>query len=189
MQTIIRGADINFEKYDFENLGQIFDLIQINNYVILKIIADGIDITNYANSEIENIKPIEEVEVIVQDKEKLTKESIEEAKRYLPKLISGVDSIIDKFVNDKEMVGFKMLSDAIQGFQWINIFINNLVSENLLSQNDEKSFKEWQEIFPEFLNALEKQDIVLVNDLLEYEIKPLLKKFDDIVTNININEK
>ncbi len=188
MEVIINGAEINFSEYNFNDLNELFDTIKNNNYIIIEVIADGVDITNLNNDKIEELRPISKIIIKVKSKKVLVKESIKEAENYLPRLTSGIDIIINKFNQGEEMVAYEMLSDGIEGFQWINLFINNLINTHHISHNLKSDFKNWQDIFPEFLTALENEDIVLVTDLLEYEIKPMLKKFKKSINSITIND-
>ena len=146
MEVTIHGVDIDKQNNEFNTIGDVFDKIEENNSVIMKIVADGKDITEYSNEEIKKLFPIKRLEVYSKKTRELINESLIQAENYLPRLISGIDDIIDKFNKGLEWEGYKMLSKSLEGFQWLNSLLMNLKSLDIISDERINSLiNNWQE--------------------------------------------
>ena len=189
MEITIHGLDIDKENNDFNTIGDVFDIIEENNSVIMKVIADEKDITNYSNNEIKALYPIDKLEVYAKNTKELINESLSTAEEYLPKLISGIDEIIDKFSKGSDWEGYKMLSESLEGFQWLNSLLMNLKSVDIDEKKLEKFITDWQKNLQKLQNAMENQDLILISDLLEYELLPILKNYLELIQEINDEKK
>ena len=190
MEIIIRGTEVDLEGYGFENVGDVFDFFTDRGYIISDLQADGQNISNSSEKEIEEIKPIEKLEIEVKEIAELEVESLEEAENYLPRAISGIEEIVAKFRQGNELKGYTMLSDLLEGLEWLSLLIEKLEDSSEINLNNinefniKKFIKEWQEVLQKLFTAMENQDLVLIGDLLEYELLPMLKDYLKLVKKI-----
>lgn len=105
-------------------------------------------------------------------------EALKSAKEYLPKLIGGVDTIVELSQNGEYSKASQIVLDASDGFQWI-IDLIALTKDELKKEVDES---ELVEKFSEIVEALENEDYILVSDLFEYEVKPILEGYLNVIT-------
>lgn len=110
-------------------------------------------------------------------------ETLKSAKEYLPKLIGGVDSIVEFSQNEEYEKASKVILEASEGFQWI-IDLIGLTKDTFKEEVDEK---ELVEKFSEVVEALENEDHILVSDLFEYEVKPILEGYLQAINNTLAN--
>lgn len=103
----------------------------------------------------------------------LVNETSREIEEYIPKMIDGIDIFIKKIMSGEEAEANSVLSNIFEGLEWIiqavkltNRFIQgDMEEENLLSK------------LPLLIDAYENKDMILVSDILDYEIKPILEKW------------
>lgn len=103
------------------------------------------------------------------------KEILSTLKNYLTGFIPGVEDIINLFRIGKEAEALSFMKDAIDGLQWIYDAV-------VLTQDIQVKKIEVSSIGPffvEMVDALESMDYILLGDLLEYEIIPILKQWQE----------
>lgn len=192
METTIYGADTKLEEKKYEDVGELIDALHTEGYVVMKVVADDQDITNFSESEINRIRPIEKLEIGVEEAEKLLIDVLEEAESYLPRLMGGIEDIVNAFSQGKKMEGYQLLEQALEGFTWFNRVIENLNNNlkfDFLNSQEKKKIKKstdkWKEKIKDLSEAMENQDTILIADLLEYEITPILEDYLPIIKKIN----
>ncbi|MGL5633626.1 MAG: hypothetical protein ACRCX8_03925 [Sarcina sp.] len=104
-------------------------------------------------------------------------EVLETANEYLFKLKNGVGQLVGFMNEERESEACMLIPDIAEGIGWIIDVIK--LTEDVIGEVDGKENLEEQLI--EVVNALENQDFVLVGDLFNYEISPIL---DDIHVQI-----
>ena len=112
--------------------------------------------------------------------EKQQKEIVVELKAYLPRFISGLKEIIKWFHQGEEEKALKNMSHVVEGTEWI-IEVLNLTNELYYQPIDTK------QINPFLLKVnegLERSDSLLIADILEYEITPIIEEWS---SKINAN--
>ena len=105
------------------------------------------------------------------EQEKLVNETLEEINAYLPKMIKGIEGFVESQLEGQESK--KLLSNIFDGLEWI---VQAVSLTNKFKPGDMKE-QELMEIFPVLIKAYENNDYVLVGDILDYEIKPVLEKW------------
>lgn len=109
------------------------------------------------------------------EKEILVEETIEEVNLYLPKMINGIDSFILYFENgkEKEQESNTLLSNIFEGLEWITqaVYLINKIKPGPMQE------QELVEKLSMLIDAYENEDYLLLCDILDYEIKPVLKKW------------
>lgn len=110
-------------------------------------------------------------------------EALITANEYLNNLEGGIHQVVEAFQQEDENKGCSLIPLIADGIKWIVDVINltrDIQKENIdISQIDEK--------LEEVVDAIENEDYILVGDLFEYEVLPIIeqihKKIRDIVAN------
>lgn len=178
MDICVKGMEIEQGQEDC-SLGELIDKIEAQNGVILEIVADGRKITTYTAEEIERLKPIEQLTIIVRELNTLSLETLIETEEFIPKFTDGIEGIIDKFTQGDYPEGFRRLGIAIESLQWLNTLLYTLegrfkVLEEIAEINFAAFQDNWVKSIRELTSAFESQDLVLTSDILEYELIPSL---------------
>lgn len=108
----------------------------------------------------------------------LAKETLVDAAEYIKRLLGAIDDIVDKFLSGREDLALTDYVNFVEGIQWLFTVIQltkDYVAElGLTVISDEK----FVAVLNELIEAFENRDYVLVGDLLNYEIKPIIEKWD-----------
>lgn len=108
----------------------------------------------------------------------LAKETITEAAGYTKRLLGAVDGIVEKFLSGREDLALNQYVNFVEGIQWlvnvIQLTKNETAELGISVILDDK----FAETLNEMIQAFENRDYVLVGDLLNYEIKPVIENWD-----------
>ncbi|MFR9710710.1 hypothetical protein ACL02P_15180 [Paenibacillus sp. MB22_1] len=97
-------------------------------------------------------------------------------REYLEKLVPACHELADQFYGGVNEEGWKLFSQFIEGLDWlIHAFEFMQVLNRDLNLNP--IIKELQVIISELSSGVQNQDLVLVGDLIQYEIVTALEKF------------
>lgn len=115
------------------------------------------------------------------DNEKLQYETLESIRIYLNHFIEGLDICSKNLQVNKNDEGIKLLGKIIDGLDWLlnALRLTKTVQKNIISTI------EIEEQIRVLLDALENGDIILVSDLLQYEIKPILEKWKIMLEDVS----
>lgn len=102
-------------------------------------------------------------------------EALQTANEYSERLIEGVNDAVNYFKGGDENKAVEMMVDIIDGIQWI-------VQVMCLSFKNE-DIEKINEHLTEMTTALENLDYILVSDILDYEIIPILKNWKVKIAN------
>ncbi|MDR6553602.1 hypothetical protein [Paenibacillus qinlingensis] len=101
----------------------------------------------------------------------LVNETLETITEYLPKLIQANQHLIEDFREDREFDALQLLNGFIEGVEWV-------LTASQMINNHENVFTPVSSTFNQHLNAinegLAQGDFLVVADILEYEIDPIL---------------
>lgn len=103
-------------------------------------------------------------------------ETLEEMKNYIPKVLDAITGMVRNFQTDNEQDGIKVFDPFTEGIQWIleALSLTKDLQQELVMDID---ITEINNTLKEMLEGWENGDYILISDLLEYEIYPLLKKW------------
>lgn len=117
--------------------------------------------------------------------EKIISQCIDDATQYLPILTDGLRNVSRLCQEGREGEGVNQFLEAIEGLEWLASLMQGISTFNIQRNGikpSEKPFDqltiEYNEKLIELLSAWENGDFVLISDLIEYELVPLL---DEIV--------
>lgn len=102
-------------------------------------------------------------------------EVLNTANEYLDNLKKGVSDISELIQEGKEQEGINLIPQVADGLQWL-IQAVNLTKD---VHKKEINIKEIDEHLAEMVEALENEDYILVGDLFNYEILPILEKIHE----------
>jgi hypothetical protein len=158
------------------------------NSVVKKVQIDGTPVTpdslsSNAWSEAMGPNDLEgRIEIFTGTVAEIAHESLDEARDYLNRVEAAIPSLITSFQTSPDQDAYGSLKQLYEGFYWLNLLLDKLNAnfqvnlENALIQ--EISVAEYHHKFASILKQLieaqEKRDFVLISDLLEYEILPLV---------------
>ncbi|KNZ42654.1 hypothetical protein [Acetobacterium bakii] len=143
------------------------------------------DYYNYFIEHIENTKKIEVVLLTITD---LVNESIITANDYISNAIPLITQLAEGFYQQPDKETWTKLNDLFEGVQWIIESLTQIDTIKNLSNmvNDYETWNEYVQgvsklsaIIPELESAIIAKDIILIGDMLLYEIKPIFKSMFD----------
>lgn len=104
-------------------------------------------------------------------------EIIKTAVEYLDKLIEGINATVELYQGGNEGKANDNMIDIIDGLQWLITAIG--ATSDI--QKERVQLNEINEHLSEIISAFENTDYVLLGDLLEYEISPVIKNWKNIL--------
>lgn len=107
-------------------------------------------------------------------------EALRTANEYLDNLIGGVKKVANYIEQGEEEKGVELISYIADGIEWL------LSAVNLTQEVHEGSVNigAINEKLEEIVEALENEDYVLVGDLFNYEILPILEDIQGNIRNV-----
>ncbi|MDK2901911.1 MAG: hypothetical protein PWR14_815 [Thermosediminibacterales bacterium] len=180
MQIILDGTDVSEEyindNMNFVDLNEILKKIEENlkrfNKLYKEIKINGMSIDEFVNKS-ENIE-VSILEITSTTREEIIAESIETAKDYLPKLRDGLHEVLRLFHEGKDQEAISLFISAVDGLEWFNSFLNGMQLTDL--EVNSKKITDYQQMMKGLLDAWEMQDFLLVSDIIEYELIPLIEE-------------
>jgi len=131
---------------------------------------------------------------IVETPENIVVESIQNGAEYLPVLAEGLRSVSRLCQEGREGEGINLFIEAIEGLEWLTSVLQGITTFNLqrtTTSSRDKSFNqlatEYNDKLTELSTAWENSDFVLVSDLLEYELVPLLDEITVAFQTFSVN--
>lgn len=186
MKIFINNAEI-------ENIGDVRDISSVIEYAEKMAaesdsIIEAVFINGIVIDEIEELAAdkIEKVEIFTKKTGILILESLQEMNEYIVKLKSGIEGAVNMFQDDNERDAMIKMEEISDGLEWI---YNILESAEALKKIDYKEIEftnvleKFRNILPEILESLENKDNIMLSDLLNYELSPVI---DEIAKNIPV---
>lgn len=188
MDVTVCGIDIELLGKE-SSIGEIFDEIQSHGSVVYQVIADGQNITNYTEEEFEDLGMIEHLEIVAKDVKELTLETIKEVESFVPQFIERIEKFIAKISDGTETVKFIMIEQLLETLDWLNSLLGNIRSvvdeKGTVDLMQNEFFTKWKGTMVSLSEGIEKKDLVLISDVLEYELIPVLEEYRKYVRVIN----
>ncbi|WP_427338108.1 hypothetical protein [Caloranaerobacter sp. DY30410] len=97
---------------------------------------------------------------------------------YLGRLIPGIAKTAELYQGGNEGKANENMIDIIDGINWI---IEGITVTSEI-QKEKINITDMNEHFDEMVQAFENSDYVLLSDLLEYEIVPILEKWKEKIS-------
>ncbi|SHK14381.1 hypothetical protein SAMN02745883_01365 [Caminicella sporogenes DSM 14501] len=109
------------------------------------------------------------------NKQKQMQEVLNGLYMYLERLISGIIKTAELYQGGNEGKANENMIDIIDGINWI---IEGITATSEI-QKEKINITDMNEYFDEIVQAFENSDYILLSDLLEYEIVPVLKNWKE----------
>lgn len=99
-------------------------------------------------------------------------EALQTADKYLNKLKKGINDISNFIQEGNEQDGLQLIGPVADGIQWVEDVIN--LTKDV--QKEEIDMKDMDEQIEALVEAMENEDYILVGDLFNYEVLPILDR-------------
>lgn len=164
--------------------------ILVENRVISHYLVDGVEVADI-DAYLTNVDStyIQHIAIIARTPQEIVKDSIATFLGYLSPLQEGLLSIKEKLTMG-EAVPQNDWQSLLDGLEWVNQFINSI--KNLVQVEGvalDEIIVRWQEQLGEMLTAWENGDVVLLADIMEYEILEILKEFQSYFEMYTLREE
>lgn len=100
-----------------------------------------------------------------------------DARLYVKKVIDAIRDISDNFMTGQENLALKGFVEIIDGLEWLTNVISLTKDNHSELGMKFEGYDTLVTMLGELVAALENNDYVLIGDLLNYEIKPILEKW------------
>jgi hypothetical protein len=132
------------------------------------------------------------VEIFTGTIAEIARHSIVEALAYLDRIEAATPSLAESFRISPGAESFKDLQQLSEGFYWLNLLLDKLkisyridLNEVLIQEVPAQEYcRKFISILKQLIESQEKRDFVLIADLLEYEILPLVPVWKDMFSTI-----
>lgn len=188
MKIYINNKEIK-DEYNSLTLPEILDKIKndLDNEILQEIQINEVEVNEkYLKDSLVEKEDIDEIHFITQKTEDLIKNTLNQAADYLPKLKDGIVDTAALFRNGEEEKANNKYQQIIDGIDWYTDVlskISKIIGDENLYNESQELIKGFNKPLTELMVAYNKNDIVLVADILEYEIVDYIDDF------IEFNEK
>lgn len=107
-------------------------------------------------------------------------EALGSAREYMTKLYQGIKDNVALYRVGRETEANAMFIEIVDGFTWVV----DVLTLTRKAQGEVISMGETKQICAEMIEALENSDTVLIADMLEYEVLPLLDEWYDAIGDV-----
>jgi hypothetical protein len=177
------------------SINRIFDKIQTlsdnADYHLSHIVVDGFDVyDDYEEYISDQLRTIQEIKIELRTSKQQRDALILDASRYLTNAIPEVTVLANEFYRNPDPNSWLKLDQLFEGLQWFHqvALIYNPNKGNPLENSDLlTSAGAMRGTIDELAEALQSKDIILIADLLQFEIK---RQFQDLLVVVgNIIDK
>ena len=157
------------------------------NTVVRKIQIDGLPLVIESFSEsqskiLDQIDKQDKVEIFTGTVVEIAKDSIAEAIAYLDRIETATPSLITSFQTSPGQESYNNLKHLYEGFYWLNLLLDKLRANFQVSLEDVliqgisaiEHHQKFLSVLKQLIESQNKGDFVMISDLLEYEILPLV---------------
>lgn len=163
-----------------------------SNMIFSHLKVDGIEIHENHEAYIkENIKNIKAIEAVFISIEEFVRELLVNAHEYLNNALPEMTLLSEEFYQGTNATTWNKLSQIVEGIQWLVQMIETINSssekqtESLNLTNEAANLIE---ILSTLEGAIKQTDVVLLGDMINYELKPLLETINSMISTI-INDE
>lgn len=192
MKLYILDKVVEYEN-DKDNIDKIFDEIdetmENSSLILSYLIVDGYELYNdFYDYILENIRYIEEIEVVARTVAETAQEIMLSKIDYIERATPQIEILADEFYKTPCRETWNKLIGLFGGIRWmVDAFMS--IDSNSQLKNIVSSYEAWnlyakdvltlKELITEFERILENYDIVSVADILSYEIIPIFNDMKD----------
>ena len=188
MKIFINGSETQDPSFQGETLEEVMNAILKNrqNSYIRRVWLDGKEVSSNAQDTAKtSAASVGLLELELAQLQDLLANNLTNAKEYLERLIPGFQKAADLFRMGNEQEANQYYLQVLDGIEWFSQVILTIVNaqENKLEEKSlEERQKELTGLMAQMLEANENQDWVLLADLLEYEMIPFYKDWQEVLS-------
>ena len=190
MKISINGAETQEASFQGGTLGEVLHAIlnSRKDSYIRRIWLDGQEASSNTQDTLKtSTASVESLELELALLQDLVANNLTNAKEYLEKLVPGFQKAADLFRMGNEQEANKYYLQILEGIDWFSQVLLTIVNAQVdifKEQTLEERQKKLTEFMAQMLEANQNQDWVLVADLLEYEMAPFYKDWQEILSQI-----
>jgi hypothetical protein len=161
------------------------------NDVIRQIQVDGLplllDESGAVPSDlIQGIEKRETVQITTGTLQEIACDSVREAISYLDRIETAIPSLASSFQVFPGPEAFADLKELYTGFYWLNVLLARLRESyrSLLGAPLPEDYQRLVSVLQQLVDSQEKGDFVLIADLLEYEVLPIIPVWKGVFVDI-----
>ena len=167
-------------------------LVDNTDYHLSHMTVDGLDIyENYEEYITDQLRTIKEIKIELRTSKQQQDALVLDASRYLTDAIPEVTVLADEFYRNPDPHSWVKLGQLFEGLQWFHQIAMNYSphKSNPLGNSDLLTAAgAMRGTIDELAGALQSKDIILIADLLQFEIKRQFEELLVLVENIIDNE-
>ncbi|WP_409176039.1 hypothetical protein [Brevibacillus fortis] len=187
------------EEYIFENTSSaMMQLLQVisakikdNDLLVSHLTVNGVEVFSDFESYLnENLSDVETVVVYTTNSSKLVNEIMLSTEEYVNRAIPQVKSLSEQFYQGATTDTWLAFGEMLEGLQWFqqtSLFIQNQALQPELL-NFAAEALDFTDELRSLEEAVEQQDVVLIGDIILYEILPKFEGISANIGEINSNE-
>ena len=195
MRISINGAETEESSFQGETLKEVLDEIvkSHSGTYIRRVWLDGQEVSSSAPDTLMSaVSSVELLELELADLKDLMANNLSNAKEYLEKLIPGFQKAADLFRMGNEQEAHKFYLQILDGIDWFSQVVSVIMQpedgEAELPDADGESLqvrqKKLTDLMSQMLEANQNKDWVLLADILEYEMVPFYKDWENILSKL-----
>lgn len=172
-------------------MNTIYDIIasiQQQGRVVSEIIIDDHDVTGELESYIQmNIERIQAIHIHSMTREEMFATLYQDTVDYMARIVQATDSISEVFYGDSDDQKWDYLSQLMNGFGYVIQSLQMIAAEqshNEVVQDKIGQFlRQIEERVNEINEAVQDDDMILVADMIKYELGPLASGIKEFLSS------
>jgi hypothetical protein len=190
MKIFINGAETQDVPFQGGTLEEVLHAIlnSRKDSYIRRVWLDGKEASSNTQDTLKtSTASVESLELELALLQDLVANNLTNAKEYLEKLVPGFQKAADLFRMGNEQAANQYYLQILEGIDWFSqvlLTIVNAQADIFKEQTLEEREKKLTEFMAQMLEANQNQDWVLMADLLEYEMAPFYKDWQEVLSQI-----
>ena len=192
MKISINGVETQEATFQGETLAEVLHAIlnSRRDSYIRRVWMDGQEASSNTQDTLKtSTASVELLELELALLQDLVVNNLTNAREYLEKLIPGFQKAADLFRMGNEQEANQYYLQILDGVDWFSQVILTIVNaqENIFeAQSLEERQKKLTDLMGQMLEANKNQDWVLLADLLEYEMIPFYKVWQEVLSEVKV---
>ena len=193
LKLTLDGRAVDETAYTGRTLGQLIDGVEKDlapERVIVSMRLNGapLDRREEQQSGTVPVDELESLEIDTQQVGSLASDTLHTLVAYFPQLKKSIYICIETLQGEDESEGHRRLGTVIEGLQMVSSAWHGIA--HFLEVEDRKpgdvmpDMTEFNVLMSDILNAQQNNDIVQICDLLEFELIPIIDKWEDYAAGL-----
>jgi len=192
MIVYINGEQMNLEG-SFSNIGHIIDrlvhIVNANKHTIVKIYVDEHAIDYEDKTFLAQPYTSQNIYIITEETDKVFVRSIQESVAFIEHtLLPEIQALSRQCRSGIDKEAHKRLSALIDSFYWLLDLLDFVMKQGFINdfgiKSSEFQVHDLKSFITDITQAASRQDNVLIADLLQYEIHPLMTTWFELLTHL-----